>query len=273
MKNGVLMFLALCLSACASQAKLVEGNGHVVTREIPVEAFDEIHIGPSITNSGLLYNDENQKKRPEFRYSQEARKVLVVTADENLFSELDIRVRDGELTIRTKDNVRIRPSRLLIEGGSDRLNEVSISGSTRFSCMTSFEGDLLEVSVSGSGVADFPQSARLSNADLSVSGSGLVSLGQLTCERVDGQVSGSGCVRLKGEGQEIDYSVSGSGKVDGFDYHAKQGDCSVSGSGSIEVYASEELDLSVSGSGKIRYDGPANVRQSKSGSGLIQKAF
>lgn len=27
MKNGVLMFLALCLSACASQAKLVEGNG------------------------------------------------------------------------------------------------------------------------------------------------------------------------------------------------------------------------------------------------------
>ena len=181
MKNGVLMFLALCLSACASQAKLVEGNGHVVTREIPVEAFDEIHIGPSITNSGLLYNGENQKKRPEFRYSQEARKVLVVTADENLFSELDIRVRDGELTIRTKDNVRIRPSRLLIEGGSDRLNEVSISGSTRFSCMTSFEGDLLEVSVSGSGVADFPQSARLSNADLSVSGSGLVSLGQLTC--------------------------------------------------------------------------------------------
>ena len=112
MKNGVLMFLALCLSACASQAKLVEGNGHVVTREIPVEAFDEIHIGPSITNSGLLYNGENQKKRPEFRYSQEARKVLVVTADENLFSELDIRVRDGELTIRTKDNVRIRPSRL-----------------------------------------------------------------------------------------------------------------------------------------------------------------
>ena len=200
MKNGVLMFLALCLSACASQAKLVEGNGHVVTREIPVEAFDEIHIGPSITNSGLLYNGENQKKRPEFRYSQEARKVLVVTADENLFSELDIRVRDGELTIRTKDNVRIRP----------RLNEVSISGSTRFSCMTSLEGDLLEVSVSGSGVADFPQSARLSNADLSVSGSGLVSLGQLTCERVDGQVSGSGCVSLKGEGQEIDYSVSGS---------------------------------------------------------------
>lgn len=271
MKNGVLLFLALCLGACATPGKFIEGNGHIVTREIPIEAFDEIHIGPNLSASGF-WSDNNQS-RPEFRYSQEPRGFLVVTADENLFSRLDIRARDGELTIQTKDNVRIRPSRLLIEGGSERLSAVNVAGSARFSCMTSLEGDGLEVSVSGSGLADFPQSARLSDADLSVSGSGLVLMGQLACERVDGHVSGSGCVRLKGEGQSADYSVSGSGKVDGSGYQAKRGDCSVSGSGSVEVYASEALDLSVSGSGKIRYDGPASVRQSKSGSGLIQKAF
>lgn len=266
------MFLALCLSACVSQAKLVKGNGHIVTREIPVEAFDQIHVGGGFSNSGLM-GGNNMKERPEFRYSQESKKVLVVTVDENLFQELDIQVQNGELFVRTKDKVRISPSRFIVEGGSDRLSEVSVAGSTRFSCLTPFEGDQLDLSVSGSGHIDFPQSTRLTEADLSVSGSGLVSLGQLACERVDGHVSGSGCVRLKGEGQEADYSVSGSGKVDGFGYHAKIGGGSVSGSGSIEIYADKELNLSVSGSGKIRYDGPANVRQSKSGSGSIQKAF
>lgn len=272
MRNGVLMILALCLSACVSQAKLIEGNGHIVTREIPVEAFDRISVGGNIFSDGLFV-DGGKKSRPEFRYSQEAREVLVVSVDENLFPLLRIQSENGELTIRTKDNERISPTRLVIEGGSARLKELGISGSTRFSCLTPFEGDRLDVSLSGSGQVEFPLATRLSMADLSVSGSGFVSMERLACELVDSHVSGSGSVRLKGEGPKIDYSVSGSGKVDGSDYRAKQGDCSVSGSGSIEVCASEELDLSVSGSGKIRYGGAASVRQSKSGSGSIQKAF
>ncbi|MDR1980166.1 MAG: DUF2807 domain-containing protein [Tannerellaceae bacterium] len=154
MKKVILFFcVCLCLTAgtCGViNAEKIKGNGSVVTKEVQVSGFRGIEFG-----SGIECNDRffgNKSKSPVFRYSQiEGEAALAITIDENLYPLLLVSSSDGILSIRVKDGKRIIPSRLEINGHSETLQKVSVSGCVDFVLTNALNSDDLEMTVSGAG--------------------------------------------------------------------------------------------------------------------------
>lgn len=269
MKAQALALIAFIFCLTAAQAKTVTGNGNIITKEVSVQSYDKIELGGSINYSG---NSMGKKESPCFKYTQGKNSPLKITIDENLFPLLEIQSSHNCLTIRTDNNTQIRPTRFTIEGSSKELKEIDICNCLDFRAQNSIKGESLEIGISGSSDVVFEHPVQLRSCDFSISGSGDVRFSDLNCVELEGSVSGSGDIFLKGKAEKADYSVSGSGDISAYDFSVKKVECSVSGSGDAKVYATDDLDLSVSGSGEIKYKGSANVRQSKSGSGSIHRA-
>jgi hypothetical protein len=84
-------------------------------------------------------------------------------------------------------------------------------------------------------------------------------------------ISGSGNTNLKGTAKVHNTIVSGSASVKAFELSTERTDITISGSGRAEVDASQELDVTITGSGVVYYTGDASVSQTVSGSGRVVK--
>lgn len=269
MKTQAVALFAFLFCLTATQARTVEGNGKVITKEISVKGYDNIELSGNIQFSKGIFNNQ---KPPHFQYTQGKDTPLKVTIDENLFPLLVITCEGNSLSIKTENNTQIKPTQYVIAGGSKELRKLKVSGSMDFIGQNSIQEERMDIKVSGSCDVIFEHPVLLKNGEFSVSGSGDIKFSNLACDELKCQVSGSGDINLKGKADQADYSVSGSGDITAFDFAPKNLRCSVSGSGDAKVYATNRMDLSVSGSGDISYKGPATIHQSKSGNGDIHKA-
>jgi hypothetical protein len=234
------LFLALIsastLSSCfLVEGKRVRGDGNIATDERSVGAFDgveslgsfDIVISPGQTNS------------------------LTIEADENLMEFIETDVRDGILSIRTRNRHSIRPSRTItckVVAPTFRLVRISGSGNVKSNGhITSNEA--MEISTSGSGSIDLRVTAPSINAD----------------------ISGSGDITLAGEAAAMASSIAGSGDLRAGELKTRQATVRISGSGNTSIHADESLDVSIAGSGEVNYSGNAKVTSHVAGSGSINK--
>lgn len=175
-----------------------------------------------------------------------------VEADAEVINEIITEVRNGTLTIRSK-NTRNWSNlwnnrKITIYVIAKDLNSVVLSGSGNLKMENQFNTNKLELRLSGSG--DFKGSVNVKNLEASISGSGDFS--------------------ISGKADESTISISGSGDYRGGDLMTKSTAIRVSGSGDASIYASERVDASVSGSGDVRYSGhPKSVSKVAHGSGDI----
>lgn len=271
------MLFSIIMAGFASDKK---GNGKLITRNITVSDYNEIEIKGSCINSdnsfnklwGNLKSSENDSPQL-FNYTQSSNAAsLTVTIDENLFSELNIRVAENKLVIDTKNNSRITPTRLFIEGNSSLLKSVHIFGPLDFRVKGTFKADDLSLKITGSGDIELKESLKVLNLITEVVGSGDITIEKLTCNDINARVSGSGDIFLAGKAQQGTYTVAGSGDIKAYDLNVENLKCSVAGSGDIKANASGTLDASVAGSGDIEYRGNASVNTSVAGSGDIERA-
>lgn len=273
MKTKLIALIALFCCVFAAEAKKVEGNGKIITKEISVSDYDQIELGGSIEYvRNNNWGKKEKKKFPVFKYTHGRKASLKVTIDENLFPLLEIHSNNGHLSVYVQDGTRIKPTEYIIQGSSEALKYLKTSGPMDFESQNAFTEDRLEIKISGSSDVLFPHTVKLNSCEFSVSGSGDLSFKDLNSGNVTCKVSGSGDIDLKGKADEARLSVSGSGDIKAYDLSVKDLNCSVSGSGDARVYATKNMNLSVSGSGDIRYKGPAEVTKSKSGSGSIHAA-
>ena len=105
---------------------------------------------------------------------------------------------------------------------------------------------------------------------LSVSGSGKIKVENLTVEKTELKISGSGTVSASGKAENINAFISGSGKMKAAGLEANDASVDISGSGSAEVWAKKTLNAVVSGSGIIYYKGSPHITLRSSGSGKIR---
>ena len=205
--------VAIWFLGCGNLGKpAVRGSGVVRTESRDVSGFTEVWLGGS----------------GDVIVEQSGDESLTVEAEDNLLPLLETRVEDGRLTLGTKRDVSISPTRPIrfhvtvkeltgfgVAGSGDvrvsgvetrRLSgEIAGSGSAKLSGTA----DDVRLSISGSGSYDAAAlTARTATVAISGSGSATVN----AAERLEANVSGSGSVRYLGS-PSVNSHVSGSGSV------------------------------------------------------------
>ncbi|MEW6051295.1 MAG: head GIN domain-containing protein [Candidatus Zixiibacteriota bacterium] len=103
-------------------------------------------------------------------------------------------------------------------------------------------------------------------------GSGNISVENLSGERFEFTLAGSGNLTAEGHVDELDIELDGSGDIDTRELTAEDVTVTVNGSGDVKVHARKGLDGTINGSGDIGYVGePEHVATRVYGSGSIQE--
>lgn len=220
-------------------------------------------------------------------------KVEIVGSPE-ILKEIETEVSSGKLIIgkenRWMDWGWDRKYDITVYVTMPTIEGVSVAGSGDLFCEEKINVQDLDLAVSGSGSmrlaftatgnvegdvsgsGDLDLKGSCNNFDSDVSGSGKVYASVSVKSNADLGVSGSGRIQVQGNAQTMKASISGSGRVNAGELLAGSCNVRISGSGDAEVNVKEELDVTVSGSGNVSYYGdPKRVNSHSSGSGSIRK--
>lgn len=165
-----------------------------------------------------------------------------------------------------------------VSGSGDLIGETKIvAGDLDLS--VSGSGSLkIEIEASGevegnvSGSGDLTLKGKCKSFESNVSGSGKVVLATAITEGADFGVSGSGKIEASGSASTVKATISGSGKVLAANLETNKCEVRISGSGDVEINVKNELDANISGSGSVGYKGnPSKVNSHASGSGKVSK--
>lgn len=235
----VLVLSLFAVTACGSAGGLlntVRGSGNVIEEVRTVTRFDEIRLG----GSGRLIIEKSDT------FS------LTILADDNILPVLTNEVSGWSLDLGVERNSSINPSRAIeYRVTMPNLKGVNLSGSASVEVGPGFESEQFDLRLSGSS------SARVA---------------ELTAERTDVNVSGSGNITLTGTSDALSVNISGSGELNGSDLETRSAEIRVSGTGNCTVRVSDSLDVRISGAGNVRYIGDPTVSQQISGIGSVSKS-
>lgn len=260
------MTILLTLLACATQ-----GNG--------VEATESREVGEFSGVRNTTFVQVNWSAGDT---------AAEVQCDENLLEYIFTDLEDGQLVIRTPNNMLLNARtdcRMTLQ--SQCLNRVSLSGSGSFDAQDGCE--LREISLSGSGGADIGaiasdsldirvsgsggvQVEQVDTMDLSIdtSGSGGVNVQDIVTDTLIVEHSGSGGSTLSGQAGELDLHTTGSGGMSASDLLSYELSAVITGSGSSSVEMDGPVQARLSGSGSLNLSGnPGPVDATETGSGSV----
>ena len=233
------MMLPSCLININGET--VKGDGNVVTREYVISHFDKVVCAlPATVN-----------------YTVADTYSCTVRVDSNLLEYIDIKVKDGELSLSqpkpTKNGIYLsfNATEFVIDITSPSLNEITLAGSGDINIHSPLQAQKLEVTVAGSGNVAFKEDVNIQHLELSVAGSGDILVDKGIIRKLEADIAGSGDIVTHAEAQEVETSVMGSGD--------------------ITVNVSGTLEYQVVGSGDIYYYGDAKVNGKVAGSGGLNR--
>ncbi len=211
------------------QVKLIVIKQGVEGRSYTLGPFDRIELAGS-ANVRLLQGNEDQ---------------VFIAGDAAVQEGVQVSVRQGCLDIRSDAGWKIWPGkRLQVEVTMRRLQELLLSGASDVHAPAAFKAEALNVRISGAGSTRFDD---------------------LTAERLDFGISGSGVGVMRGRVELLDVRISGKGKLQAEDLLAHSAKVRISGIGNAELWVSEQLNLNISGVGQIEYWGQPTVTRTTSG--------
>jgi hypothetical protein len=230
----VLVGVLVGVAACQEFGGFVNGSGRVQTESRTVQGFSAV----ALTGTGTLVITQGNTE------------ALTIEAEDNLLPVLTSTVRDGRLTLGTKDRVGIRPTKPIRYTLSVKnLNAIDISGSGDVQA-TALKSERFTVEISGSGNAE---------------------IGQLTATTLKLDISGSGNITVAGTANRQEIDISGSGKVRADELVSKEAMVNTSGNGKATLRVSDTLDVRISGSGSVDYIGAPRITSHVSGSGAVKQ--
>ncbi len=170
------------------------------------------------------------------------------------------------------------------------IEAVAVSGSGNIIGQSTIKTNNLDLNVSGSGSmtlefdatgdvdGDVSGSGNLEikgkckSFDSDVSGSGNIDLSGTVDNTASFGISGSGKIRANGSADFVKADISGSGKVLAADLQTNRCEVRIAGSGDVEINVKNELNANISGSGSVYYKGnPNKVNANSAGSGKVRK--
>lgn len=240
MKKSIVLLTALLFVSFAQAqlwgSKKIKGNGNVTTITRSTSDYDAIHCAGWMDFILVKGNEGNLK----------------IEGESNLLDYIITEVDHGELIIKTKNGINLKPS-------FNKTIKITIP----------FK-DIEKVTLSGSGdVLTKNATINANDFEVRVSGSGDIDL-DVAANSIEAKVTGSGDLTLIGKTNNLKASVTGSGDFHGYKLEADNTEARVTGSGDVEVVSNNTLVARVTGSGDIEYRGNPNKEDTKvTGSGSI----
>jgi hypothetical protein len=212
----IIMILFIIPGSCmySPQVIPVRGSGDPVDKNFRVSDFHGIDVSSGFDVILVQGNSED----------------LTITAQENLFEHIIVKVDQGTLKIYTEKNLMpTRPMKARISFKS--IDNLKVSGGGDVKCETAINVSKLDVNISGGG-------------DLST----VINTDELKC-----RLSGGGDAEIDGNIKNYILNLSGGGDLKS-NLNAGNIDCSMSGGGDIVLKCKEKVDdayVNISGGGDI----------------------
>lgn len=229
-----LFIMTLFVTSCNAQKYgRVKGSGNVINASRTVSSFEKV----SVSGSFDVYLVKGKEGK------------IDIKIEDNLLDYLVTEVDDGKLKIKWKKGTSINTRRgVVLTVYFEDINAIGLSGSGDIVAKDIIKSDNFKVAVSGSGDIEF----------------------EIEANTLGASVSGSGDLDLKGKVNEFTAAVAGSGDISAYNLSSNKADLKVSGSGSMTLTVNKELKAKVAGSGDIRYKGSPRIEDIKvSGSGNV----
>jgi hypothetical protein len=237
-KLSVFALAALLSSSCnrivSAFMPTVSGDGNITTENRQTDAFKSVGFEGSYVV--VLTQGPTQEIRIE--------------TDKNLLSHITTTVSNGELKVKSEDNLSPTKS-ITVYITNPTYNDIASAGSSKISATTPIKSDDLKLAIAGSG-----------NYTLEVHTPKLAT-----------DISGSGTMNLSGDATAQKIDVAGSGTIKAANLTSESATIDIAGSGDAFINASKSINASISGSGRVKYSGTASdIHTDISGSGKIERA-
>ena len=220
------IFLAGSVAAQENKTETIEGNGKLVTRDVPVSSFESL-------KAGGVY---------ELKLSQGNKETVKIEADENLQQYFTVR-NDG--------------NKLVID--MEKLKNKSLNNKSKMKVYVTFK-NLKELELSTVGNVASDDQLAFGDLDLKNRSVGNVDL-RMTVNKLDMKNSSVGNVKLSGKAQDAVVKNTGVGALQAGNFVVQTMNIENTGVGSAEVNAVKNLKVKDSFLGSVKNKGNAPVRK------------
>ena len=196
---------------------------------------------------------------------------LVIEAEDNIIENIETRVENGVLMIKSRNNLGLRNlepiNYTLTVKALDTIN-ISSSGNIQ---APDLQADQFDINLSSSGDLNMGD-LETETLTIKLSSSGNLSMGMLDAKTLKVSITSSGDVDiLGGDIKHQDISISSSGKYAARDMNSQTAEVALSSSGSATLKVSDQLSANISSSGDLNYIGTPVLNASTSSSGRINQ--
>ena len=197
--------------------RTIKSNGKETTETRSIGPYDIISVHGNMDITLVVGSEGN----------------ITLKGEENILEYIEVTNTNGNLRIKTKDNINIRPSwekGIYIEVPIQEVNKILLSGSGEITGKLTLKTEKLKLSVSGSG-------------DIKIAADATV---------IKATISGSGDIDIIGKAAEFDASVTGSGDIDAAQLSVTQTTANITGSRDIKIHAKDQLTVKIVGDGDVK---------------------
>jgi hypothetical protein len=244
--------IGLLFNACMAMNNFAErGSGRVVTEQRTISGV----TGVSLSTPGELFIETGNSES------------LRIEAEDNLIPMIQTEVRDGVLTIGTKQHGSLSFNRsahyyLTVK----ELNSISVYSSGDIQA-PDLKAERFFVGVFSSGDVKMGN-LQTDTLTVSISSSGDVTMGMLNARFLKIDISSSGDLNIGGgEVKRQDISINSSGDYRARNLESDESFVSLNSSGDAEIMVRNQMTANLNSSGDLRYRGnPAiNINRGSSG--------
>ena len=230
------MLLISCNLWTITGNKMITPSNVVISENRDVSGFNAINFS-TLGKINLMQGDQES---------------LNISGPDNVVPEIITEVNNGNLVIRTKENIDINPL------GND--NPLTF---------TIVVKDLTSFKISGAGDV---QMEALTTPELTIemSGAGKIVQNQVSTENLDLSISGLGGIDVSGQATQARIDISGAGSVNAPDLQTQTANVTISGLGGATLWVTDQLTGNISGAGSVSYYGDPQTKTSSTGAGSFK---
>lgn len=206
--------LVLLMGVPALLKAQTNGNGNVTIQEFDLNNFSQIEV------SGAF----------KVEISQSEQYFVKIETDDNLFNNIEVKVRNGKLELGSK-NIR-KYTKMTAMIGMPNLSALEASGATAVSSDNTFTGESLVLSISGASKANL----------------------KLDYNSIETTLSGASKINLEGQAESHLAQISGASKLDAGQLQTTSTILHASGASKAHLWAQDHLETHTSGAAKVQMD-------------------
>ena len=203
----------------------IEGSGNVITKDVPVQSFDELNI------SGVF----------SVLLTQGGKENLKIEADDNLQELFEVKNEGSKLSISMK-------------------KDVNFNSKKKLKVYVTFQ-NLKSMDLKTVGDVSSEQNLNFTNLKLQNKSVGNVDL-KLTANTLNVDNKSVGNVKLNGKADNVTIRNKSVGSIQAADFIVQSMDIENNGIGSTEVNAAKELKVKDNMMGKVTNKGAATIKRS-----------